>query len=79
MSGTERKTPAPDDQGAEEQEGAEAAAEVLDPAMPPVGGAVMVEIDSRLNQPSESEEELKKLVESNESAEKEEDDEPGTR
>ena len=72
MIGTERKMPAPDDLDADEQEAAEAAAEVIDPAMPPAGGAIMGEIDPRLNRPSETEAELRELVDNNESAAEEE-------
>jgi len=66
MSGTEGREP----QGEEKAlvEGAEAASEVLHPAIPPVGAAIVVEADARLNQPSETEAELKELVESNEAA-----------
>jgi hypothetical protein len=65
MTGTEGKTP-PADEGAEAA--FKAAAEVLHPAIPPAGAAILIEADPRLHQPSESEEELKELVESNEAA-----------
>jgi hypothetical protein len=46
-----------------EAEATEAAGEILSPAMPPVGGGVMLDADPRLNQPSETEAELDELVE----------------
>ena len=50
----------------------DAAGEILSPAMPPVGAGLMLDIDPRLNRESETEKELKELVESNEDAEREE-------
>jgi hypothetical protein len=41
------------------------------PAIPPAAAAIIAETDPRLNQPSETEQELRELVESNESAEAE--------
>jgi hypothetical protein len=70
MSGTEGTTPAPDDPNACEEEAVEAAAEVLHPAIPPAGAALLIEADPRLHQPSETAEELKELIESNEAAER---------
>ena len=54
-----------------DEEGQEVAGEILQPSMPPPGAAVMIEIDPRLNRPSETEKELEELVESNEDAEDE--------
>ena len=71
MNGTEGRERAPGDADAAEDSAVEAAADILDPAMPPAGAAMMLEIDPRLNQPSETEQELKELVESNEDAEEE--------
>jgi hypothetical protein len=70
MSGTENGMPAPDDPNADGQEAIEAAAEVLHPAIPPAGAAILIEADPRLHRQSETEEELKELVESNEVAER---------
>ena len=69
MSGTEGREPAPDDPNASAEEALQAAAEVLHPAIPPAGAAILIEVDPRLHQQSETEEELKDLVESNEAAE----------
>ena len=52
-------------------------AEVLHPAIPPAGAAILIEADPRLHQPSETEEELKELVESNEAAERDEAEKAG--
>lgn len=71
MNGTEGGEQARDDANAAEDSALEAAVDILDPAMPPAGAAIMLEIDPRLNQPSETEQELKELVESNEDAEEE--------
>ena len=62
---------------AQDEEGQEAAGEILQPSMPPAGAAVMIEIDPRLNRPSETEEELEELVESNEDAEDEIEEDEG--
>jgi hypothetical protein len=47
----------------------EVAREILHPAMPPAAAAIIAETDRRLNRPSETEEELRELIESNEAAE----------
>jgi hypothetical protein len=70
MNGTVGKTPDPDDPESGAEEAIEAAAEVLHPAIPPAGAAILIEADPRLHRPSETEEELKELVESNEAAER---------
>ncbi len=54
-----------------DEEAQEAAGEILQPSMPPAGAGIMIDVDPRLNQPSETEEELKELVESNKAAEDE--------
>jgi hypothetical protein len=77
MSGTEGRTPDPDDPNAGLEEAVEAAAEVIDPAMPPAGAAILIEADPRLHQRSETEEELKELVESNDAAERDDAEKAG--
>jgi hypothetical protein len=60
------------DQAGDAESGATAAAkDVLHPAIPPGAAAIIAETDPRLNQLSETEEELKELVDSNEAAEAE--------
>jgi len=83
MSGTEGKSseqanPTPVAAEPCEERAVEAAAEVLHPAIPPAGAAILMETDPRLHQPSETEEELRELVESNEAAEKTRTDSPKT-
>lgn len=65
--------PVPTDRGSpdSENEGKEAAGDILDNAMPPVGGAVMLDLDPRLNRKSETESELQELVEAEAEAEDE--------
>ena len=70
MSGIAGGTPGTEDPNACSEEAFEAAADVLHPAIPPAGAAVLIEADPRLHRPSETEEELKQLVESNEAAER---------
>ncbi len=79
MSGTESRTPDPDDPNASLEEAVEAAAEILHPAIPPAGAAIVMEADPRLHQESETEEELKQLVESNEAAERDAADKPSVK
>lgn len=57
--------PVPTDRGSpdSEKEGKEAAGDILSPDMPAVGGAVMLDVDPRLNRASETESELRELVE----------------
>ena len=81
MCETDSKTPEPlpDATGFEKEEAAEeagrdAAGDMLVPSMPPAGAGMMLEVDPRLNRPSETEAELQELVESNEDAEAEEKD-----
>ena len=72
MGGTEDIDNAPEDSGAVDDGARAAARDVLHPAIPPAAAAIIAETDPRLNQPSETEEELRQLVESNEAAEQEE-------
>jgi hypothetical protein len=58
-----------------EEAAVEAAAEVLHPAIPLAGAAILMETDPRLHQVSDAERALKRLVESNEAAEEEADEE----
>lgn len=71
--------PVPTDRGSQDAEeaGKEAAGEILDNAMPPVGGGVMLDVDLRLNQMSETESELRELVENEDEHEAEEGDAAG--
>ena len=71
MNGTEGGKPAPSDADAADDSAVEAAAEILHADIPPAGAAILIELDPRLHQPSETEGELKELVESNEAAEEE--------
>lgn len=74
MSGTEGRSTEQDDPAAGapetgEEAAVEAAAEVLHPAIPPAGAAILMETDPRLHQLSDAEKALRRLVESNEAAE----------
>lgn len=71
--------PVPTDRGSEdgEEAGKEAAGEILSPDMPAVGGGVMLDVDPRLNQMSETEAELRELVEDEAEHETEEGDAAG--
>jgi hypothetical protein len=68
--------PVPNDRGSPDAEeaGKEAAGDILDNAMPSVGGGLMLDVDPRLNQMSETESELRELVESEAEHEAEEGD-----
>ena len=61
-----------EEEATEEEIARDAAGDMLVPSMPPAGAGMMLEVDPRLNRPSESEAELKELVNSNEDAEAEE-------
>jgi len=78
MSGTEgtssdQDNPTPVVPETREEEAVRATAAVLHPAIPTAGAAILMETDPRLHQPSETERELRELVESNDAAEKEAD------
>lgn len=70
MGGSDGKAPIPGDPDPNDEEAVEAAAEVLHPAIPPAAAAIIAETDPRLHRLSETAEELKELIESNEAAER---------
>lgn len=65
MDGTGDVGNAPDESSSAEGRARAASRDVLHPAIPQAAAAIIAATDPRLNRPSETEEELKELVESN--------------